>query len=547
MRKIFLVLLCANLVLMNLSFGAESKISHSLAEEYSKTPPPLRRGLGGGFDTQNNSSAKFANNDSTHPLAPSAREGEQNDFNSAREGESPLDSLTIIKDIDKTHSTLSIRESYDKVLLNNDSLKASQSGVEKAQKLKKGAWFLFAPQIDIIGNYTYMEKTHIDINISPISFMNQSINLPSMQMDLHKNHFAFGIINAIYPLYTGGKRLSALKMADLNIKDSEFILQLNKINLFEKLVKAYFGVKLSYEVYQTLHSVELGALAHLNNAKNLQEQGQIAKIEYLSARVEYDKAKNKVHEAKDALDIALLAFKTILQDEELTQSVELSESGEILNLTLTSNLNAALDSTITLKSLQNYKDIALSAYPALKSLEIKKLQTKELSEIEFGNFLPTVGLYGGYVIKDNSTMLNRAIPSWFVGISAKMSLLSSSGRVFKYQASKIAQNEVDYLHRQAKNDILLLVETTYKEVLSAKESYKNHSSTIDLATENLNLQERAFINGMASTVQVSDARNQLALAKIESQNSQYAYAIALAKLYAITNDIENFWIFYEKQ
>ena len=144
-------------------------------------------------------------------------------------------------------------------------------------------------------------------------------------------------------------------------------------------------------------------------------------------------------------------------------------------------------------------------------------------------------------------MLNRAIPSWFVGITARMSLLSSSGRIFKYQASKIAQSEVDYLHRQAKNDILLLVETTYKEVLSAKESYKNHSSTIDLASENLNLQEKAFINGMASTVQVSDARNQLALAKIESQNSQYRYALALAKLYAITNDIDSFWAFYEKQ
>ena len=497
MKKVFLILWCANLLWLNLSFGAEDSSVDS-------------------NDLQ----------DST-----------------------ALDSLTIIKSVE-SHSTLSIRESYDKVLLNNDSLKASQSGVEKAQKLKSGAWFLFAPQIDLIGNYTYMEKTHIDINIPPISLPvmpNTPINLPPMQMDLHKNHFAFGVINALYPLYTGGKRLSALKMADLNIKDSEFVLQLNKINLFEKLVKAYFGVKLSYEVYQTLHSVELGALAHLNNAQKLQEQGQIAKIEYLSAKVEYDKAKNKAHEAKDALDIALLAFKTILQDEVLTQSVALSDSGEIMNLTLTSNLNTALDSTLTLKSLQNYKDIALSAYPALKSLEIKKSQTKELTEIEFGNFLPTVALYGGYVIKDNNTMLNRAIPSWFVGITAKMSLLSSSGRIFKYQASKIAQSEVDYLHRQAKNDILLLVETTYKEVLSAKESYKNHSSTIDLATENLNLQEKAFINGMVSTVQVSDARNQLALAKIESQNSQYRYAIALAKLYAITNDIDSFWAFYEKQ
>ena len=541
MKKVFLILWCANLLWLNLSFGAESKISPSLAEGDK----------GGGLNSQNIGGAKFANDESTHPLAPSAREGEATESPSTREGESPLDSLTIIKSVE-SHSTLSIRESYDKVLLNNDSLKASQSGVEKAQKLKSGAWFLFAPQIDIIGNYTFMEKTHIDINIPPqtLTIPNMGsipINLPPMQMDLHKNHFAFGIINAMYPLYTGGKRLSALKMADLNIKDSEFVLQLNKINLFEKLVKAYFGVKLSYEVYQTLHSVELGALAHLNNAQRLQEQGQIAKIEYLSAKVEYDKAKNKAHEAKDALDIALLAFKTILQDEVLTQSVALSDNGEIMNLTLTSNLNTALDSVHSLKSLQSYKDIALSAYPALKSLEIKKSQTKELTEIEFGNFLPTVALYGGYVIKDNNTMLNRAIPSWFVGITARMSLLSSSGRIFKYQASKIAQSEVDYLHRQAKNDILLLVETTYKEVLSAKESYKNHSSTIDLASENLNLQEKAFINGMASTVQVSDARNQLALAKIESQNSQYRYALALAKLYAITNDIDSFWAFYEKQ
>lgn len=463
---------------------------------------------------------------------------------STKSESSALDSLTIIKEIDKHHTTLRIRDAYEKVLQNNDSLKASQSAVQKAQKLKTGAYMLFAPEIDIVGNYTFMEKTSIEI--PPINLPQMggfAINIPSM--DLHKNHFAFGIINAVYPIYTGGKRLSALKLSKLNVQDSELLMQLNKINLFEKLVKSYFGVKLSYDVHKTLKDGELGALAHLNNAKKLQENGQIAKIEFLGAKVEYDKAKNKTHEARDALDIALLAFKTILQDENLTNSVELSESGEIMNLTLTSELVTALDAQ--LKPLQYYKDAAISAYPALKSLEVKKLQTKELTEIEFGNFLPTIGLYGGYVIKANNTMLNRAIPSWFVGITAKMSLISTSGRVFKYQASKIAQNEVDYLHRQAKSDILLLIETTYKEVLSAKESYKNHSSTIELATENLNLQEKAFINGMASTVQVSDARNQLSLAKIDAQNSQYRYAIALAKLYAITNDMESFWTFYEKQ
>lgn len=527
MRKIFLVILCVNLF-FSVAWGETSGDS-SIDSSESNT-----ESIKSSVDSKDSS----ANPSDSKDLGDSKDEGDS----------TTLDSLTIIKEAPKHHSTLSIRESYDKVLLNNDSLKASKSAVQKAQKLKSGAYMLFAPEIDIMGNYTFMEKTSLEINIPPVSLPalgGATINLPTMNMDLHKNHFAFGIINAVYPIYTGGKRLSALKMAKLNIQDSELLMQLNKINLFEKLVKSYFGVKLSYDVHKTLKDGELGALAHLNNAKKLQENGQIAKIEFLGAKVEYDKAKNKTHEAKDALDIALLAFKTILQDENLTNSVELSESGEIMNLTLTSELVTALDAQ--LKPLQYYKDTAISAYPALKSLEVKKLQTKELTEIEFGNFLPTVGLYGGYVLKANNTMLNRAIPSWFVGITAKMSLISTSGRIFKYQASKIAQNEVDYLHRQAKSDILLLIETTYKEVLSAKESYKNHSSTIELATENLNLQEKAFINGMASTVQVSDARNQLSLAKIDAQNSQYRYAIALAKLYAITNDMESFWTFYEKQ
>lgn len=530
MKKIFLVILCVNLF-FSVAWGETSGDSNADSSE---------------SNTKSIESSADSKDSSVNPSDSKDLGANPSDSKAQDEGDSTtLDSLTIIKEAPKHHSTLSIRESYDKVLLNNDSLKASKSAVQKAQKLKSGAYMLFAPEIDIMGNYTFMEKTSLDIHIPPLSFMGQSINIPSMKMDLHKNHFAFGIINAVYPIYTGGKRLSALKMAKLNIQDSELLMQLNKINLFEKLVKSYFGVKLSYDVHKTLKDGELGALAHLNNAKKLQENGQIAKIEFLGAKVEYDKAKNKTHEAKDALDIALLAFKTILQDENLTNSVELNESGEIMNLSLTSELVTALDAE--LKPLQYYKDTAISAYPALKSLEVKKLQTKELTEIEFGNFLPTVGLYGGYVLKANNTMLNRAIPSWFVGITAKMSLISTSGRIFKYQASKIAQNEVDYLHRQAKSDILLLIETTYKEVLSAKESYKNHSSTIELATENLNLQEKAFINGMASTVQVSDARNQLSLAKIDAQNSQYRYAIALAKLYAITNDMESFWTFYEKQ
>ncbi|MGX3010573.1 ATP-dependent DNA helicase RecG [Helicobacter sp. 23-1044] len=69
---------------------AESKNLPSLAEDSHKNIPlPCGGGLRGWVDSQNNHNAKFSNNDFTHPLAPSAREGET-DFT--------LDSTNYLRD-----------------------------------------------------------------------------------------------------------------------------------------------------------------------------------------------------------------------------------------------------------------------------------------------------------------------------------------------------------------------------------------------------------------------------------------------------------------
>ena len=58
-------------------------------QNFELIPPPLRMGIKGGGELKStkNNSAKFLNSESTHPLAPSAREGESLAILSAREGE----------------------------------------------------------------------------------------------------------------------------------------------------------------------------------------------------------------------------------------------------------------------------------------------------------------------------------------------------------------------------------------------------------------------------------------------------------------------------
>ena len=438
--------------------------------------------------------------------------------------------VLIVAMVEANAISLSIEEAFDIALLNNDSLKSASIGIEKANKLAKAAQMIYLPQIDIVANYDYINN--------PIK-----INLPLLnQIPLSTNNIVFGILNITYPIFTGGKRIFTNNIAALNINDANYALNMKRLNLFEELVKSYYGLILNLEVLKALVSIENNNKTHLENALKLEEMGQIAKIEKLEAEVEYDKSKNKVIEARNSLDLALLAFKNILQDSNINNDVNINNE-YIENLELKSKLEI---STKELESLDSIKDRVISSYPMLKSIENKKEQAKELTKMEISNFMPTIAAYGGYVMKDNNLALNKMIPEWYVGVAAKWSLFSPSGRIFKYQASKLAQNEIEYSLLQAKKDILLLTEQTYKEVIATKNAIENLNSSLELAKENLKLQEESFANGLSNISKVNEARNILLGAMIEIKNAQYRYILALSRLCVLSNDINMFYSFWQK-
>lgn len=446
-----------------------------------------------------------------------------------------ITALLIIYNIANTVE-LSVKQTYDLAVIHNDAIKSSIEGEKKAKKLALASKMSYIPQIDVIANYTYIDNPinlHFNTNGIPI--------LPPMNIskNLSSRNIVYGIINITYPIFTGGKRIFINKIAKLDIDDADYILNLKKLNLFEELVKVYYGLILNIEILNTLKDIEIGHKTHLDNAIKMEDNGMVAKIERLNAQVEYDKAKHKTHQAREVLQTALIAFKNIVQEKELDQ-IQINDD-TLENLELTSELKI---SKKNLDDIETIKQLVISQYPSLKSLEIKEMQAKELSKVELSNFMPNIGLYGGYIFKDNDIPINKTVPNWYVGVGAKLSLLSSSGRIFRYQASKIAENEIRYTLEQVKKDILLLTEKTYREISSARDSYNNLESTLQLAEENLKLQEEAFANGLGNSAGVSDARNALSAALIEIKNTEYKYIISLARLCALVNNIDMFYTFY---
>lgn len=434
-------------------------------------------------------------------------------------------------------TNLSFENAWQLVLNNNHALKAGNIAVQKAEKLNDANTMLYLPKIDLSASYMYLgDPVSLDSK-ELVKDLAQEISNPTLQgvansladrltpLNLSNQNVVMASVKILYPLYAGGAIKAVNELGKLALKDSKEALRLKTLSTFEKLAGIYYGVVLNQEMLKTLQEVENGHKLHLENAKKLQQAGQIAKIEVLSAQVAYNRSKNDTLKAKDSLEVAQLALQTILSDDKL----DYKPSSKLI---IKSNSKAP--------SLKILLDKTLNSYPMLNQVKLKEEQAKEALKLARSSFIPHFALFGSYTYHRHDSILGSSMPSWYVGVGMTMPLLDNTGSYQKFQASKIAQLEVSQIKAQAIKDISLLVEKTYKEALQAKEFYFVLNSSIALAEENLKLQEQAFKQGMGTSTSVVDARNLLSKAKIEQQSVAYKYILSIAKLMALSDQIQTF-------
>lgn len=431
---------------------------------------------------------------------------------------------------------LSLESAYKQVLSQNDGLKSSQSALQKQEKLRSATKMLYLPQVSLDTAYIHFQepiKTQF-FDASGLSAVGAPLDalLPHLAkpVTLQDQNIIFGALNIVYPLFTGGKKYFANKLSQLALEDASLALKLKELSLFEDCAKLYYGVVLANQILETLEDANAGHLAHYQNALKLQEKGQIARLETLQAQVNYDKSNIEVQKARDNLDIAFMALNALLGNDS-SASLSLAQMIDIKQESL-------------LEKVDYFVNKTLEVYPALQIMDNKIQATHELSRIEFASFLPDVGLFGSYIMNENKTLLEKAMPNWYVGIGARWSILTPNGRIQKYQASKIASLEAQFATSQARKDLKTLCEKTYNEVLSYKTQYFSLQSSVELASENLKLRQSAFLQGMSTSTEVSDAQNALSLAIIERQSVAYQYVIALSRLFVLSDELERFYGFF---
>ncbi|GHZ63670.1 hypothetical protein VCSRO175_1548 [Vibrio cholerae] len=434
---------------------------------------------------------------------------------------------------------LSFQEAWDLLQQQNNSLAAQRANVERYAHLKDATQNLNLPSVSVGANFIRLDQ---DVTLSGKQILDSSggidpnlmaqilplvTHLGAAKSTITERDIFTSSIRAIWPIFTGGRITAAQDAAAGKEEEAQSQLAMEIQARYEDLAKYYFSVVLAKEVLATRIAVEEGLTQHRDNALKLEQQGQIAHVERLQADASLDKAKVERKKAQKTLDIAQSALTQILG---ATETVE--PSGMLFINTSLPPMHAFIEQT-------------LNTYPGLSLLDAKEKQASSLIKAEQGKYYPEVYLYGDYSLHEDDSLASQMKPDWLVGVGVNIPLIENTGRSEQVKAANSAVNQVRYLKAQAKQDLSVLVEKTYLEAEQALEEVTGLNSSLNLAQENLRLRQKAFSQGLSTSVDVVDAELYLASIRTQQSLASFNYLISLNKLLALSSEMSSFSTYHQ--
>lgn len=319
------------------------------------------------------------------------------------------------------------------------------------------------------------------------------------------------------PLYTGGKVGTALAIArnvraaaDAQIAETESEIALEVRNAYFQVALAEQMVGIAREAFQladaTLRQVEL-----------FRQQGTASEFDVLRARVERDNLEPGILEAQNVRRLAELNLKRLANlpaDQPVSTATPLSPVIEAID-------RGALEE-------------ALDRRPALRALDEQVAAREGAVRIARADRLPTVGAAGNFAYQ---AFPDQVVPfdtdwrrDWSVTLQASIPIFNgfrTRGQVDQARAElQLAELQRD----QVREGLELEMEAALGEFEAARAQIEARRATVVQAQRTLELAELRFRSGVATQLDISNARLLLQQARVNEAQALYNYVNVLARL-----------------
>lgn len=430
-------------------------------------------------------------------------------------------------------SEVSYSEALERLYGSHESIAQSEADYKEKEYLKKAALGLYSPRFSVNAAYAYfgndlvmdVDLTHVKNGINgalgglvlpvPLPPINiPPINIPdTMEQVVQKEQFFTLNATMLWPVFTGGKIYAANKLANANLNISKAGIQVRHDELGSSMAEKYFTLRFVKDVIKVKEEVRDSMQDHYNNALKLEKAGMLAKVERLHAEMALSQAENSLNTSLREAKLAESALKSMINSTED-------------NVTPSTPLFIISEENI--ESLSYFQDMAVSGNGKLKQVQESKNLAKAGVINSISSFVPKVNVFGMANIYDYQ--LTSMSPEYMIGVQMSLNLFDGLQNYHRLKASKKTEESTKLLVARAEKDIKTLVEQQYITMQNAREDYMASLKSLAFTEEYLRARQKAFNQGMATSLDVVDAELALSNSKMTAITAAYKFDMALLSI-----------------
>ena len=462
---------------------------------------------------------------------------------------STLFALSVAASLHAQGVALTLDDAVSIALSENPAVAALRHEEMAARRERQAAIGLRMPKIGVTGAYAYLGK---DIGLD-VNYLKEGVNnsvtglitggvqgglippqmVPTLQgllapmmggdwqLMLQNRSLGFVGGEVTVPIWLGGKINAASRAARINEDAVVASGRQTRNALVSELVERYYGLALARQVVEVRRQAAAGVAKHLEDAKAMMENGMLARSEYLY--VEY-----KMAEAERELANAELQAATIADALNNTLGKNSGSYLPVSDMFVVDNIEEA----------DYYRDLASDRNPLLNQVGLKRDLARENVRLQRSEFFPHVVAMGGASFY--TYQVTDILPRWAVGVGVSFKIFDGLNREYKYSAAKQTLQRVDALKSKAENDMAVLVEKLYNQMLNYRNQLHSLDSSISFVEEYLKAKDLGFLEGMSSSSELIDAELNLAKVRTERMQAAYNFDVALAQLLEAAGISEEF-------
>jgi outer membrane protein TolC len=394
---------------------------------------------------------------------------------------------------------LTLEESKQLALQNNAKSKNSKLEIEASRKIRKSAFTNYFPNVSAGGFKWSAEKGLFDIDMqggnlpvydgNPVNLQNptQFAYFPSSTISIWKKG-TIGYINAIQPIFTGGRIIYGNKLASLGEDVSELKDKMTEDEILLKTEEQYWLIVSLEEKSRTINKYEELLNRLLLQVEDAYKSGIVMKNDVLKVKLKLSEVQLNKSKLENGRKLAAMAFCQhigISYDSSLVFKDELEISD--LPQSYFVDKNEALKKRVEYSLLE-------------KSVEAEELQTK----IKRGEYLPqaAIGISEMYMKFDESK--KRTFGMVFGTVSVPISGWWSGS--YELQERSIKEEIAENNFKNNSELLLLQIEKAWQDLNDAYKQYLLSKESKTQAEENFKVNEDSYKNGISTVSDLLEAQ-----------------------------------------